>query len=554
MNHKKIKWNIVLNIKTVCDTVHEKNLKIDRTKKYVEALKRLTNYFGASEKEVWILGFALWYQMTNSENEIKLGSFAEFLGTNVLYAASLNKEFCNLEKRGYINYDSIKGEYSLTKELIHAVMNNQNLPQLSSTNISYTDFIFAVQNKINNLKYEEKAWLEIDYALEKLEDYYSDLTFIKACKDKMHSQYERYIFYCIASEFLSYPTFSTNLDQILDYFYKYNAKYKVARQFMDGSHILIKNGYVEFSNKENLNDATVKLTEKGMRFLLGSDYELYEKQISDDAVIKPADIQEHKMFYNKENLPQITRLNNILDDKNFERIRNQLSSRGMRKGISIVLYGGPGTGKSETVMQLAKKTGRGIFLVDISDTKSCWYGESEKKIKELFDNYKKLCKRFENEGNKNIPILLFNEADAVLSRRREVKDSNIAQTENAIQNIILNEMDNFTGIMIATTNLIENLDPAFERRFLFKVQLQNPDAETKKALWRDKLSFLNEKQAQKLASEYPFSGGQIENVSRKICMEEIICGQKPGFDFVTQACKEELFLHEGKCKCVGFSM
>ena len=554
MNQKKIKWNIVLNIKTVCDTVHEKNLKIDRTKKYVEALKRLTNYFGASEKEVWILGFALWYQMTNSENEIKLGNFAEFLGTNVLYAASLNKEFCNLEKKGYINYDSIKGEYSLTKELIHAVMNNQNLPQLSSTNTSYTDFIFAVQNKINSLKYEEKAWLEIDYALEKLEDYYSDLTFIKACKDKMHSQYERYIFYCIASEFLSYPTFSTNLDQILDYFYKYNAKYKVARQFMDGSHTLIKNGYVEFCNKENLNDATVKLTEKGMRFLLGSDYELYEKQISDDAVIKPADIQEHKMFYNKDNLTQIERLYNILDENNFERIRNQLSTKGMRKGVAIVLYGGPGTGKSETVMQLAKKTGRGIFLVDISDTKSCWYGESEKKIKELFDNYKKICKRFESEGNKNIPILLFNEADAVLSHRRDVKDSNIAQTENAIQNIILNEMDNFTGIMIATTNLIENLDPAFERRFLFKLQLQNPTTETKKALWRDKLKFLTETQAQKLAAEYSFSGGQIENVSRKVCMEEIISGQKPGFEFVTQACKEELFLHEGEGKQVGFCL
>ena len=123
MNHKKIKWNIVLNIKTICDTVHEKSLKIDRTKKYREALERLKNYFGVGEKEVWILGFALWYQMTNSEAEIKLGSFAEFLGTNVLYAASLNKEFCNLEKKGYINYENTKGVYSLTKELIHAVMN-----------------------------------------------------------------------------------------------------------------------------------------------------------------------------------------------------------------------------------------------------------------------------------------------------------------------------------------------------------------------------------------------------------------------------------------------
>ncbi len=106
----------------------------------------------------------------------------------------------------------------------------------------------------------------------------------------------------------------------------------------------------------------------------------------------------------------------------------------------------------------------------------------------------------------------------------------------------------------ATTNLIDNLDPAFERRFLFKVQLQNPSVETKKFLWQNKLGFLNEVQAQKLAAEYPFSGGQIENISRKICMEEIISGKKPGFDFVTQACKEELFMHEGESNRVGFML
>ena len=88
-----------------------------------------------------------------------------------------------------------------------------------------------------------------------------------------------------------------------------------------------------------------------MRFLLGSDYELFENQLSEDSVIKPADIQEHKMFYNKDNLTQIERLYNILYETNFKRIRNQLSETGMRKGVAIVLYGGPGTGKSETVMQ-----------------------------------------------------------------------------------------------------------------------------------------------------------------------------------------------------------
>ena len=64
------------------------------------------------------------------------------------------------------------------------------------------------------------------------------------------------------------------------------------------------------------------------------------------------------------------------------------------------------------------------------------------------------------------PILLFNEADAVFSKRKDVNNGNVAQTENAIQNIILEEMENLDGILIATTNLADNLDGAFERRFV----------------------------------------------------------------------------------------
>lgn len=75
------------------------------------------------------------------------------------------------------------------------------------------------------------------------------------------------------------------------------------------------------------------------------------------------------------------------------------------------------------------------------------------------------------------------------------------------------------GIMIATTNLADNFDGAFERRFLFKVHFDKPTLEAKKSIWRDKLSMLTDEEAHTLASKFDLSGGQIDNIVRKTMMQ-----------------------------------
>ena len=133
-------------------------------------------------------------------------------------------------------------------------------------------------------------------------------------------------------------------------------------------------------------------------------------------------------------------------------------------------------------MQIARETGRHIVHVDISESKSAWFGESEKRIKKVFTSYRNACEICEKKGEK-IPILLFNEADAIISKRKDSTVGDVAQTENAMQNIILEELENLRGIFIATTNLAENMDAAFERRFLFKIKFENPSEEAKAAIW-----------------------------------------------------------------------
>lgn len=155
-------------------------------------------------------------------------------------------------------------------------------------------------------------------------------------------------------------------------------------------------------------------------------------------------------------------------------------------GITAILHGVPGTGKTESVYQLAKNSGRNILLVDIWNQKHVVWWKSE--ISE--ENFHWIWWRW-NTTEELCPILLFNEADAIIGKRKSAGSSNVADTENAIQNIILEEMENFDGILFATTNLVENIRICFWAKILFKVKFEQPSTENSAKIWQEKLPILS---------------------------------------------------------------
>lgn len=197
-----------------------------------------------------------------------------------------------------------------------------------------------------------------------------------------------------------------------------------------------------------------------------------------------------------------------------------MQQRGFRQGFACLFYGGPGTGKTETVYQMARQTGRDIMVVDVPQIKSKWVGDSEKNIKALFDRYRDMVKRA-----RLAPILLFNEADAIISTRKTGASNAVEKMENTLQNIILQEMENLDDIMIATTNLEENLDTAFERRFLYKIRFDKPDASVRSKIWMQMIPELSVNDAATLAASHEFSGGQIENIARKHAIYAVLHGE-----------------------------
>jgi SpoVK/Ycf46/Vps4 family AAA+-type ATPase len=258
-----------------------------------------------------------------------------------------------------------------------------------------------------------------------------------------------------------------------------------------------------------------------------------ERKIED--AIEYNKIVKKEMFYNGDTTKQIKDLTDLLQRSKFNTIKKRLIKSGTRTGFTCLFSGGAGTGKTETCLQIAKATKRAVIKVDIAQLRSKWWGEDERNIKAIFNNYKNVLQESRIE-----PILLFNEADAILGKRLDVTGNNgaIITSINAVQNIILEELENFEGILIATTNLTQNMDKAFERRFLYKITFEKPDTETRVHLWRSILK-IDEQDAQVLASKYDYTGAEIENIFRKKTVDSILYDKKYDLETIIKLAAEE---------------
>jgi DNA polymerase III delta prime subunit len=301
----------------------------------------------------------------------------------------------------------------------------------------------------------------------------------------------------------------------------------IVRLIAQGKHPFMQQGYISYYNQDTMAQANQwVLTRKAWTEFLENEDEvnsILSAASGDDPAVRRltpyTSLVRKQLFFSGKTHEQVERLTHLLQEEQYLPICEALKRRGMPTGFCCLFYGTPGTGKTELVQQLAIATQRDLFQVDLSTLRDKFVGESEKQIKEVFDTYRSLVKTQEHA-----PILFFNEADAIFGNRMENTQRSVDKMENAIQNIILQEMESLNGIMICTTNLTTCLDKAFDRRFLFKLEFEKPTNEARKQIWQSMLEGLNDEQATYLANHFDFSGGQIQNISRKQVINAIFSG------------------------------
>ena len=325
-------------------------------------------------------------------------------------------------------------------------------------------------------------------------------------------------------------------------------------ELRNGTHPLIECGYIEHKCIDGQVDTDRYMLTRNTKTELLSAYtpshsKCRRMKQDNSRFLKNHDsIKEKSLFFNTSEQEQIERLTSLLSTENLPSVQERLEEQGMRKGFACLFYGAPGTGKTETVLQIARQTGRDLMQVDIAGLRDKWVGESEKNIKEVFARYRNLCQTCEV-----MPILFFNEADAIINKRTENVEHSVDKMDNAMQNIILQEIEDLDGILIATTNLTSNLDRAFERRFLYKVEFHKPDTDVKTKIWRSMLKDISADDARQLASHFDFSGGQIENIARKRTVDYILSGKFASLDEIEGYCRAEL-LGGKERRSIGFNV
>jgi len=201
------------------------------------------------------------------------------------------------------------------------------------------------------------------------------------------------------------------------------------------------------------------------------------------------------------------------------------------RGIAMLFKGEPGTGKTLCAEILAAEMGMKLYQVSIPKIVSKYVGETEKNIAKIFAS-----------ARANHSMLLFDEADALFGKRVDVQNS-IDRFSNMETNLLLQEIERFEGVCILTTNLDKNIDDAFSRRILFKIDFPKPDAKNRELIWRK----LVPKDCpidphidwQGLGDSFDIAGGNIKNAMIRAAYRAAARGDRITWDDIEFAAEKE---------------
>ena len=516
------------------------------------AIAYLQERLNLSRIQVLILTSVLYYSAKHSGRKCNMDDLANLLHMHPLRVLQLREEFCVLDELGYIvNYQNKDGwSLSMVGEALESLaMDIPFDPQILKLENNF-DFLCKANRFIKEgHRYDEDGTIAKNInRLMKQNQHLALVQNLQNIKGEADMWFMLLMMTTLAIEEDSYVN-ARDLAQMLSE----RTVRIILKQIMDNKHPFAKQGYIELRNQAGqVQQGEWVLSQEGWLAMLDNQEEVesivpIEEDENINMLTSYKQLAQRPLYFSDKTEEQVQTLTNLLHEEQLAKVRQALKTHNMPLGFCCLFYGAPGTGKTELVQQLAIATQRDLFQVNIATLRDKYVGESEKQLKRIFDKYRSLVRTQEHA-----PILFFNEADAIFGNRMENTQRSVDKMENALQNIILQEMEVLDGIMICTTNLTSCLDKAFDRRFIYKVEFEKPTNQARKLIWQSMLSSLNDEQATELANRFDFSGGQIQNISRKQVINAIFSGKDElDYDQIKLDCQNESISRNSRGK-VGF--
>ena len=541
----KKEMSLLQAIEHVVELAEDSKLSKEFMKKAKAEIQLLAKSYGITERQAVLFCVC----MEKGPRRVDYDDLASFLNLNKISVLSYASDIDALVRRRLLKFRDVKDEddFDIPTVVIRCLKHNEVYELPKRTGLDCAELFELLNQWFEDLDDDAISLRELQEELQKLFDDNKQVGFVHKLREYYLSENEEalvaFFCHCLVNKDDDDIRFG-QLEDLFDTKAEFN---KAKARLRSGEHKLMTKKIIEHRCEDGIADTTrYKLTESAKRTLLAEmKIDASTEKLSD--VIDPRTLTQKQLFFPKDIQRQVDELGSFLQPENLQKIQERMKEKGFRNGFACLFYGAPGTGKTETVYQLARQTGRNIMVVDVPRIKSKWVGESEKNIKALFDRYREQVKRA-----KVTPILLFNEADAIIGIRKNGAENAVDKMENSIQNIILQEMETLDGIMIATTNLQQNLDKAFERRFLYKIKFDKPTVEARAHIWHSMIPELSEMDVHTLASKYDFSGGQIENIARHYAIDIILHGQSEDvLPMLIRHCDNERLDEKDKRK-IGF--
>ena len=543
---KKQNLTLLQAIEAVAENSRDSKMSTDFMKASSKEIKFLAEQYGISERQAIIFAIC----MDEGPNRVDYRDLARHLDLSNIAVLAFAKDIDALVHRRLLRYRDVKDEddFDVPAPVIRCLKHNDVYEQPELKGLDCAAMFEVLNLWFDDLNDDAITPEDLSKEIMALFNDNPQVAFGRKVKQLQLRKDSELLLVLFCHYLVNKDEEDIHFHQIENAFENGGAFTKSRGELRTGQHQLQVRNLIEYCCENGIaNNTRFKLTEEAKRDLLAElKITATEEHLAD--VIEPDKLTPKTMFYTEIVQHQVDELGKFFEPEQYTKIRERMQERGFRQGFTCLFYGGPGTGKTETVYQLARGTGRSIMTVDVPSIKSKWVGDSEKNIKALFDRYRSLVQRAEKA-----PILLFNEADAIIGIRKVGAEDAVNKMENSIQNIILQEMETLDGIMIATTNLTENLDSAFERRFLYKIRFDKPDAMVRGKIWQQMIPELSDTDATTLAEHFDFSGGQIENVARKHAINSILYGNDTEMlPILEEYCRCEQLNNNVTRKRIGF--
>jgi AAA+ superfamily predicted ATPase len=542
-------------IENVCNDFSKLFTKNKLDEKQKEAYNVLTDFYNIDQYSALII--ALTFKEDLYGRKLKLDKLFKDLNLGLIEIVALKKTILNLQKKGWIiqsrstsfnNFRTETKELRPGKVIIDATMKNdstillpEHIDNLVLILLNANEFIKGVIDTFN----EDDL---VDCYLSYMDSYRHHYYINDIIINSQINDIEKCIILWMSCEVVNGNN-NFDLNEILNIFLDVGVALQYKEKFYDGSSNLLLEKFIECNKPHFMDLSDVRLGDKLYEKIDQLGLLKKKKHLTSKFMlhIKPEEIIEKKLYFNENSEKELSKITQMLEEDIFLKVMQRFEECQMQRAITMMLYGEPGVGKTEFVKQIAKKTHRDIYQVDISSIKNMWVGESEKNINMVFKQYANFMKQA-----KLTPILLFNEADALLNLRVNIGGS-VDQMMNSMQNILLQNLEDFNGIFIATTNLVDNIDGAFDRRLVYKHKFDLPDTQTKIKILADQFPEINLENITKFGKEYNLTGGQIQNIKKKLSTDYILFDKDiNALDNIEQYIKDEVYFREEQKQKIGF--